>query len=371
LADTYLALILLKSNHMKLFLLSSCLFQILASDFHDYHAGVPVIDYTELNSENNAEELAKFKDALERVGFFVLTNHQIPKDIMDKTWDTTRRFFDTDVENKNTVEMTDEYMYGYTAAEILSRSEFDESDTFRPDDKESLNVMIGARNSSHASARFPPQPADMESIYVAYYRQLEIIVANLLSRVAQVLDMPADFFENKIDDHMSVIRVVNYPHQSSSPPEGVLRCSPHTDYGTFTILRQDNVGGLQVEREENSDDWIDVKTRFYDFSVNLGDLLRRWTNNRYRSTRHRVANANNPNAKSNRRQSIVFFHNLNGEALVETIPSCLIEGKSSYDPILFNDYISMKHHATQLYDEEGKSNLDFAKTQAQLDKREL
>eukprot|EP00494_Astrolonche_serrata_P025184 UN25445 len=94
-----------------------------------------------------------------------------------------------------------------------------------------------------------------------------------------------------MDNHMSVLRGTNYPQQEVAPEPGVLRCSPHTDYGTFTILRQDSIGGLQVEKEHMGGEWIDITTKSYDFSVNIGDLMARWANGKYRSTRHRVANA--------------------------------------------------------------------------------
>jgi len=155
-------------------------------------------------------------------------------------------------------------------------------------------VLIGSTKSSHDPPRWPSQPEDMGPIMTKYYREMEKIVANLLRSVARALEIDLDFFEDKIDDHLSVIRMLNYPHQDEAPEIGVTRCSPHTDYGTFTILRQDAVGGLQVEKEHMSGEWIDVKTHFYDFSVNIGDLMRRWTNNRFRSTRHRVANFPDP-----------------------------------------------------------------------------
>lgn len=326
----------------------------------DYEAGVPVIDYQALISDDESmwsAESAKFLFALENVGFFVLTNHRIPKEVMDSAWEVTRQFFDTSLENKGSVAMTDEYMYGYTAAEILSRSETSDGHEFKPDDKESFSMLIGSATSTHDPARWPKEPENMGAVVTKYYREMEKIVANLLRAVAKLLDVDPDFFEDKIDDHISAIRLLNYPHQEQIPEAGVTRCSPHTDYGTFTVLRQDAVGGLQVEKEHMSGEWIDVKTNFYDFSVNIGDLMRRWTNNRFRSTRHQVANFPSPGAASNRRQTLVFFHNLNPDALVKTIASCVKDGKSLYKPIKFLDYIESKHHATQIYNEDGKAEL--------------
>ena len=105
-------------------------------------------------------------------------------------------------------------------------------------------------------------------------------------------------------------------------------------YGALTLLIQDHVGGLQIDLGNNT--WIDIISDHYDFVVNLGDLMKIWTNNRFKSTRHRVINPRNKK-ESQRRQSIAFFYHLNANALVETIPSCLINGTSNYEPIIFSD----------------------------------
>lgn len=327
-----------------------------------YDAGVPVINYTLLTSDDlfflKIEE-NKLLSALENIGFFILTNHHMDQRIMGRMWNTARAFFDSDQNNKMAIQMNDEYMYGYTAAEILSRSETKEGYGHKPDAKETFNVMIGAKGKFYGSqyvAKWPPKPSNMEHTHIEYYREVEVIVSNLLRAVARMLDLSLSFFEDKIDNHLSCLRMINYPAQKFAPEKGVLRCSPHTDYGTFTIVWQDNIGGLQIEKTHGANNWVDVKTRKCDFSVNIGDLMARWTNDRFRSTRHRVVNAEKLGSQ-NRRQTIVFFHNLNAEATVETIPSCLIKGKSKYKPITFTKYLENKHHATQIYNKEGMSRL--------------
>lgn len=329
---------------------------------NNYNAGVPVINYTALISKKITiykSEESKLLDSLEFVGFFVLTNHKIDKTLMNQIWNIARSFFDSNLNNKLAVQMNDEYMYGYTAAEILSRSETKEGYGLNPDDKESFNVMIGADGKHYESqyqAKWPPYPLNMKTIYTKYYRQLEKIVSNILTVISRNLHLPIHFFEGKINNHLSCIRTINYPPQEKFVKKGTLRCSPHTDYGTFTLLWQDDIGGLQIEKTQGTNDWIDVKTKPYDFSVNIGDLLSRWTNNKFRSTRHQVINAKILGIQ-NRRQTIVFFHNLNADAIVETIPSCLVNGKSEYSSTTFTNYLKSKHHATQIYNKTGKSEI--------------
>ena len=120
----------------------------------------------------------------------------------------------------------------------------------------------------------------------------------------------------------------------------------HSDYGTFTLLRQDGVGGLQLDIDGN-DNWMDIISDQYDFIVNLGNTMKLWTNDRFKSTRHRVVNPRNLKEKQ-RRQSIAFFHNLNGNAKIETIPSCKYKnGTSKYPSIIFKDFLNYLHHGSQ------------------------
>jgi isopenicillin N synthase-like dioxygenase len=128
-----------------------------------------------------------------------------------------------------------------------------------------------------------------------------------------------------------------------------MRIAPHTDYGTLTILRADNApGGLQVRgpREE----WLEVEFPGDVFTVNLGDLMQRWTNDRWRSTLHRVVPPPPPPpgaaAADTRRQSIAYFHNLNRAAVCETFPSCIDDAHPRrYAPVKAFDHLMSRHAA--------------------------
>eukprot|EP01083_Nonionella_stella_P262446 892425_1 len=91
-----------------------------------------------------------------------------------------------------------------------------------------------------------------------------------------------NYFDSYINDHMSAIRALNYPSielEEAMKDDNSWRCSAHSDYGTFTLLRQDGVGGLQVEVNKNK--WMDVVSDQYDFIVNLGNTMKQWTNDRF------------------------------------------------------------------------------------------
>lgn len=114
----------------------------------------------------------------------------------------------------------------------------------------------------------------------------------------------------------------------------------------MTILRQDDApGGLQVLDKQG--DWIDVFTPPGAFVVNIGDLMARWTNDRWVSTMHRVRLPEPDRFGSCRRQSIAFFHNINADHVVETIPTCITpENPAKYEPVTAFDLLMQKHRAS-------------------------
>eukprot|EP00965_Chrysotila_dentata_P091534 3022320-Pleurochrysis_carterae.AAC.1 len=148
--------------------------------------------------------------------------------------------------------------------------------------------------------------------------------------------------------HRSVIRAINYP-ADEQPSRGQLRASTHTDYGAFTVLRLGGASadGLQLMRRDGS--WIDVCLSSGEdcFVINLGDLMARWTNDRWVSTPHRVVNLTTGEERSSRRQSIAFFCNVNMDAKIACIPTCVdAQGGEKYPPITAGEHLLKKHWQT-------------------------
>ena len=198
-------------------------------DSNEYELAIINFGYLRSNNINiKRNEEIKLLNAMENIGFIILTNHGISKYIMDEMWDITKEFFDSSIDNKNSILMSQDYMYGYTATEVLSNSE-DNNDITNNihDQKETLNIYIGAVNKTKY-IKWPKEPKNIESVYTNYYRACEGIAAQLLRSFGVVLKLPDNYFDDKIDDHMSVVRALNYPQQTKSPPIGTLRCSPHS-----------------------------------------------------------------------------------------------------------------------------------------------
>ena len=171
---------------------------------------------------------------------------------------------------------------------------------------------------------------------------MEDLASRIMVLFAAALRLPDDYFAAFIDHPISALRALNYPEQTVAPQPGQLRAGAHSDYGSLTILLpQAGSKGLQIERPDKS--WMDVPPVPGAFIINIGDLMARWTNDRWVSTVHRVANPTNPEEARARRQSFAFFHQPNWFA---EITSLIAGEKPKYEPVLSGPYLMGKFKST-------------------------
>ena len=139
---------------------------------------------------------------------------------------------------------------------------------------------------------------------------------------------------------------VNYPDQPDPPAPGQLRYGEHHDYGALTILRQDAAqGGLQIRDDDGI--WREAPVIPESFVINVGDLLARWTNNRWRSTLHRVSNPPRELTGSTRRLSMVAFSGPNEDTEIACLPTCQsAQNPAQYPPVNCGEYIVSKIRAS-------------------------
>ena len=123
------------------------------------------------------------------------------RDIMDRAWNDSIDFFDTNETNKYSVPMTKKYIYGYQSKEILSKSEENNDESPNSlDAKETFQVLIGAPNTTrYRDVLWPPHPVNMRNSWTSYYRQLETLIDGILQSIAFILDLESDFFEQYND----------------------------------------------------------------------------------------------------------------------------------------------------------------------------
>jgi len=245
--------------------------------------------------------------------------------------------------------MSETYPYGYVgvAEENLSAGYGEEIDAVnQPDLKESFTIGPSNPAAEMPPVMWPEHPAGFQPAWEAYWGEMDQLSGKVMSYMATALELEPEWFNDKRQRHRSALRALNYPAQKTAPQPGQIRAGAHTDYGAITILWQDENGGLQVRDRDNK--WHDVPYMRDGFVINLGDLMERWTNDRWVSTLHRVVNPEGEKAK-NRRQSVAFFHNVDHDYLVDCIPSCSSpEHPPKYAPILAWDHLMEKHLASTL-----------------------
>lgn len=294
----------------------------------------------------------EFDETLREVGFFQIVDHGIDQSVADRCWNSAREFFDLPLEEKLSVRRPESGLFGYfpMKTESLAASR---GDVVPSDLKESFNMGPGPypghspidedEAAALAEVHWPAALPSMKAAWGGYFAEAAKLSRRLMSMFALGLGLPDNYFDEKVNLSPSALRAINYPEQDSPPEKDQLRAGAHTDYGILTILRQElGQAGLQVF-DSKSDDWVDIAPVDGALVINIGDLMARWTNDRWTSTLHRVANPDAGKSGSSRRQSMPFFFNANYSAVVECLPSVLAAGeKPKYEPVLAGPHLSGK-----------------------------
>jgi isopenicillin N synthase-like dioxygenase len=317
---------------------------------------IPVVDLAPARTGDLRARQAVAKridDICREIGFFTITGHGVPLDVMDALRSRAHAFFALPLDEKRkAINPAPNTPRGYRALgiEALGRAN---AGAAPPDLKEFYHIgreawpdepyYTGAEGLRYFIPNFWPQtPSGLGQAAARYYAAMEAVVGLMLRLTALAMDRDEHFFVDKTDKHISAMRLNFYPAQAERPAPGQLRAGAHTDYGTFTILNGENVpGGLQVMAKSGK--WIDVETEPAHFVVNIGDLLMRWTNDRWVSNLHRVVNPPAAVAARTKRLSIAFFHQPNYDALVECIAP---PGQAKYPPVMSGDYRDLKYRQT-------------------------
>lgn len=312
---------------------------------------LPVVDISGFFSggPDAKEKIAcDFADAFENVGFAVITGHGIPETLTGGLYDAALGFFDEPFDTKMAYSPPETAKSrGYLPMGMESVAKTLKGET-PPDLCEAL--VFGAPHhegeEGHVANYYPKTPAVFTELVTEYTSSILELNSVLMRLSALALDLPEDYFEPMYADPSLTLRFVNYPDQDADPLPGQLRYGEHHDYGAITILRQDAApGGLEVKGRDGQ--WHEAKVIPNSFVINVGDLLSRWTNDRWCSTLHRVSNPARVLTGSTRRLSMVAFTGPAGDTMVSALPSCVSDEKpAKYDPVQAGDYIMSKIRAS-------------------------
>ena len=298
-------------------------------------ASIPVIDLAGL-AEGATETIAHaILQAAETTGFFYIRNHGIPIPLIEEVLRLSTRFFAAPLEQKLSVAVN----AGHRGFIQMGQAKM--ASGARPDLKESFIWGLDAPGPDGIPPnRWPDFLPAMRPTLTEFFSLGNQLGWAMLRCFATALDRPADTFLRSIDRPISRGSMIYYPPQPPEMGAEQFGVSTHTDYGCLTLLYQDANGGLQVQGLDGG--WVMAQPIPETFVVNVGDLLARWSNDRFRSTPHRVVN------RSGRtRLSTALFIDPNRDTLVEPVVG---PGEvARYEPVTCGDYLRSRLDATFAY----------------------
>lgn len=274
-------------------------------DLGDWLAGGPI-----------APLAAQFEAACTNTGFLYIKNHGIPRAIVDGVFDATRRYYSLPVEERMKDKIDEHFRRGFMPYGVTQHP------GHKPDLKESYELALDlpltdpdvqAGLPLHGPNRWPADKPWLREAAEAYFAHTTALGKQMLRIFATALEQPEDFFLQWCKKPMVQSRLFHYPPQSS-PTSLELGAAAHTDYGMLTILAQDPIGGLELRTR--SGEWVAAPYIEDTLVMNLGDMVKVWTNDTYVSNPHRVANRTGLE-----RFSIPTFFNLDYHAPVACLPN--------------------------------------------------
>ncbi|GKZ36858.1 hypothetical protein AbraIFM66950_008091 [Aspergillus brasiliensis] len=332
---------------------------------------IPVIDFAPFY-KGSSEDRQRLKDdihhACKDLGFFQLRNHTIPPELQTGILEQSKDFFRLPVEIKEQYDRdNDSFNRGYErfrAQNFEKRTTGDLKEGFflgRHLPRDDPDVQAG--KFGQGPNKYPAEVTDPQlfrDTVDRYYGAVLSLTIDLMTVIAELVGLDSDALHRFCTKPIATLRLLHYPPQAPDASElergvhypssrirlpvnlGVTTDEPtflagigaHSDFGALTILLQDSVGGLQVW-SRTSNEWVDVVPVPGAVVVNTGNMMMRWTNDRYVSNLHRVINTS-----ETARYSVPFFFDGNADFLVECLDSCLEPGElPKYGPITVNDWM--------------------------------
>ena len=299
-----------------------------ATSFHE----IPVVDLTPLLDGSDPKKVSKEIGYIcENIGFLYIKNHGVPKSLIQEAYKLTAELFALPYEEKEKLSIVNygELFRGYIP---MYTENADPKNT--KDFKECFDL---GKHYDQVSPFFGPNPIPekierFREVFEQYHDEMMRLSRKLIGAIALSLDLPEDYFEKLQRKPITIHRLNYYPPQTGPISVGEIGTGAHTDYGFLTILSQDSNGGLQVQNREG--EWVSAPPVEDTFVVNIGDLVQTFTNDRYPATLHRVINTS-----GKARYSIPFFIDLDYDAVVEVVPTCI----SPSNPAKYQPYTCGKY----------------------------
>lgn len=292
-------------------------------------AEVAIIDLDDVrhHDEDQRRRLGeRIACACRDVGFFYIVNHGIPQQRIDRMFDLAKAFFSLPVDEKLKLSMAHNSSYrGYLPMKTIGNDPamkgllleaFHAWQEHAPDDP-----GIREGRPLHGVNPWPAQLPQMRHEVMAYAGMVTQLARDLIGIAALGVGLPEDTFLKHFDNPLSLLRLIHYPPQEASEADGRYGTRPHTDNCAFTILAQDDTGGLEILGDNGQ--WIAVPPVPNSYVINLGEVMKIWTNGLFMATPHRVINRS-----GRERYSIPFFMNPTHDAIITPILSKAGDGRA-------------------------------------------
>ena len=301
---------------------------------------VDLYDYILGNAARRAAFVRDLGDSFSRIGFAIVSNHGLPTEVVLGAYAAFKAFFDLPDAVKAQYELAGMAgQRGYT-----SKGKEHAKGRNVGDLKEFYHIGQIVNDDDPIRAEYPDNvfPAEVptfESYGVRLYQSLEACGRELLRAIATYLGLPRDYFDAKIHHGNSILRPIHYfPIENpDAVPDGAVRAAEHEDINLITLLIGASADGLEVLNAEGQ--WIAAKPTPNQIVINVGDMLQRLTNNRLKSTTHRVVNP--PREKMREpRYSVPFFLHPRSEMSLACLESCIDEAHpKAYPDITAGAYL--------------------------------
>jgi isopenicillin N synthase-like dioxygenase len=293
---------------------------------------IPMIDISALGAPGSAEDniVRAIRDASEQVGFFCISGHSITRNEIVAMLAACERFFALPQAQRDALYLVKSPNYrGYLPIGVIGRNE-------RPRDLlESFNVgtelgpddpAVREGKPLHGVNQWPAELPGFRDAVLRYYGLMDALMRRLLRGFAMACELPRDGFDHWFAKPLTQMRLLHYPAQEVVR-DNMIGARPHRDFGFFTILWQDQVGGLEVCNQ--SEEWVVAPPLADTFVINVAEMMKRVTNGRFSSALHRVINR-----YGRERYSIPFFVNPSYDAVLSPLPQFV----DAQNPAQFGDY---------------------------------
>jgi isopenicillin N synthase-like dioxygenase len=301
---------------------------------------IPVVDLANFLSGDPAKKslfVQQLGKAYEEVGFVAVKNHGVPDELIANLYEYVQQFFSLPLEKKLAYEIPGlAGQRGYTS---FGREHAKGSEA--PDLKEFFQYGQTVEDQDVISNEYPDNVSvkeveDFNKTLFDSYRNFEKSGKAMLQAIALYLNLDEHYFDEFIHNGNSILRCIHYP-PITNEPKSAIRAEQHEDINLITLLVGASADGLQILTRQN--EWVGVTSLPEQIVVNVGDMLQRLTNNKLRSTTHRVVNPSRDLWHTSR-FSIPFFLHPRSEMSLACLESCIDnEHPKAYDDVTAGEYL--------------------------------